>query len=94
MTFRREIAALLERGWMSTRGLSVRVKLSEKEVALHLEHIRRSARAGGKSFAVDPWQCRRCGFVFQKRQRLTKPGRCPKCRQGSIAPARFRIFNP
>ncbi len=91
MTLRREITHLLENGWMSSRDLSVAVRIAEKDVTLHLQHIRRSIKSRGKKFLVEPWQCNQCGFVFSKRERLSKPGKCPQCKKGSFLSARFRV---
>jgi predicted Zn-ribbon and HTH transcriptional regulator len=35
--------------------------------------------------------CRKCGFIFPKRERLTTPSRCPMCRQQSIQRPRFAV---
>lgn len=76
---------------MTTRELSVAVGITEKDVAAHLEHIRRSTKGRGEKFMIEPWQCRQCGFLFGKRKRLAKPGRCPQCKQGRFQAARFRV---
>jgi predicted Zn-ribbon and HTH transcriptional regulator len=70
------------------RELSQLISLSEKEVLDHLDHI---AKAPGPDFqfVIIPAQCRHCGFVFAKRERLKTPSRCPICRQTSIARPRY-----
>ena len=65
--------------------------MSEKEVYGHLEHIRRSATAAGERFRIVPAECQGCGFTFIDRQRLTRPGRCPNCRQGRVSRPAYRI---
>jgi hypothetical protein len=40
---------------------------------------------------VTPAECRKCGFVFQKREKLKKPGKCPICRSESIEEPLFGI---
>ncbi len=47
-----------------------------------LEHIRRSL---GKRFEIIPAVCERCDFTFSKRDRLSPPSRCPKCRSERTA---------
>jgi len=65
--------------------------LSEKAVFEHMEHLLRSSAKGALSIQVKPAMCRKCGFTFVKRDRLTKPGRCPFCRERRIASARFFV---
>ena len=90
-TVRREITAALEQGERSARDFSREVGISEKEVYSHLEHIRKSMSAAGRHLAVTPAECRKCGFVFSKRERLKKPGKCPACRGESIHEPLFSI---
>lgn len=40
---------------------------------------------------ITPAECRNCGFVFAKRERLTSPGKCPVCRNEAILDPLFRI---
>ena len=90
-TVRREIIAVLEQGERSARDLSSEVRISEKEVYGHLEHIRKTMSATGRHLEVIPAECRKCGFVFSKRERLKKPGKCPVCRGESIHEPLFSI---
>jgi predicted Zn-ribbon and HTH transcriptional regulator len=46
----------------------------------------RSARAAGHRIVVVPASCRSCGFVFGE-EKLTRPGKCPECRNS-------RMFEP
>lgn len=90
-TVRSELKAILHEGPFTTRDLSVRVGVGEKDVAMHLEHIARSVQASGERFEVEPPRCLACGFVFKDRTRMTKPSRCPRCKGERLAPARYRI---
>ncbi|GAB4390451.1 MAG: transcriptional regulator [Thermodesulfovibrionales bacterium] len=92
-TIRKRIASLLEGRTLSARDLSAEVGVSEKEVYGHLAHIERSVEgAKGKgAFQVTPAQCRKCGYVFRKRERLQRPGRCPLCRGEQIEDPLFAI---
>ena len=90
-TIRRNISSLLEGNTLSARDISGDVRISEREVYEHLEHIQRSVLKSDHAFIVDPPVCRKCGFVFRKRERLKKPGRCPVCRNESITEPLFSI---
>ena len=91
MTHRQEIEKLLEAGPYSCRELSQLIHQSEKQVLEHLEHLRLSLTRQGLTLLIDPAVCRHCGFIFIKRQRLAKPGKCPECRQTGIEPPLYSI---
>ena len=81
LTVRQKIIELLTEGEMDARELSREVGIREKEVYDHLTHIARSLAAKGKKLYINPAQCLSCGYVFKKRQRFTRPGRCPHCKK-------------
>ena len=92
-TVRQEIVEVLGRfGPMTARELSTEVRVREREVIEHLEHIRRSLEKTAKRLEVLPPECRKCGFVFSERVRLTKPGKCPQCRSTSIEEPAFKVL--
>ncbi|PKN50496.1 MAG: transcriptional regulator [Deltaproteobacteria bacterium HGW-Deltaproteobacteria-16] len=90
-TTRQAIVALLTEGPVSAKDISTAVHLPEKEVSSHLEHIRRSLHATGGVLTVTPAECRACGFIFAKRERMTPPGKCPVCRSEAIDDPLFSI---
>ena len=90
-TLRQAIIAVLGEGSRSAKEISGEVRISEKEVDAHLEHIQRTMNKSGRSFVVTPAVCRKCGFVFVKRERLTKPGKCPICKGESIESPYFSL---
>jgi len=90
-TTRHAIMTLLFEGPISAREISAAVSLPEKEVSGHLEHIRRSLHATTAVLEVEPAECRHCGFVFAKRERMSSPGRCPVCRHEGICDPLFSI---
>ncbi|MBE0596899.1 MAG: ArsR family transcriptional regulator [Desulfuromonadales bacterium] len=90
-TVRQRIVDLLRGSSLTPREISAEVGIQEKEVARHLEHIRKSLQSAEGRLEIDPATCRKCGFVFTKRERLDRPGRCPVCRGQSIAEPRFLI---
>jgi predicted Zn-ribbon and HTH transcriptional regulator len=90
-TLRQSIRALLAGPPLSLKEISGEVRISEKEVLGHLEHLERSLPNLGCALAVEPAECGRCGFVFSKRERLKKPGRCPVCRGEVIHEPLFSV---
>jgi predicted Zn-ribbon and HTH transcriptional regulator len=90
-TVRHLIMTELEEGPLSARDISGLVGIPEKEVAGHLEHIRQSLHRTGGRLKVQPAECIKCGFVFDKRDRLTRPSRCPVCKSESIHAPLFSL---
>jgi predicted Zn-ribbon and HTH transcriptional regulator len=92
-TIRHEIMTVLEEQTLSAKEISGLVRISEKDVSEHLEHIERSAHKSGHHLTVMPAECLKCGFVFRKRERLKKPGRCPVCKGEKIQEPLFSMEN-
>ncbi len=90
-TVRQAIMALLESQFLSAREISAAVHIPEKEVAGHLEHIRAALRKEGRRLSLTAAVCMKCGFAFRKRDRLTRPGKCPVCRNEQIADPLYGI---
>jgi predicted Zn-ribbon and HTH transcriptional regulator len=90
-TIRHYIAALLEEGTYTAKDLSNIIKIPERDICDHLEHLQRSLSKAGRCLTVISASCRNCGFVFRKRDRLTKPGKCPSCRSIHIQAPVFHI---
>jgi transcriptional regulator len=90
-TLRQGILRELEQGELTAVELGQRLGLREREVIAHLEHLQRSLTHAGLRLVVVPAECRGCGFVFRKRERLGRPSACPECRSGRIVPPSFRV---
>jgi len=90
-TIRQKIVELLSEGEMDARELSREVSIREKEVYEHLAHIARSLALKGNKLGIQPAQCLSCGYVFKDRQRLTRPGRCPRCKKSHLQNPSFYI---
>lgn len=100
-TVRQKIISVLEGQTLSAKEISADVRASEKEVYEHLEHIQRAInkprpntmRRGKRvhTLIITPAECRKCGFVFRKRDRLKKPGKCPVCHSEFIQEPLFSI---
>jgi len=90
-TIRHEILSVLGDQPLSAKEISGAVHISEKDVYDHLEHIERSTHTTGHHLTIIPAECIKCGFVFKKRERLKKPGRCPVCKGEQIQEPLFGI---
>lgn len=87
-TVRQGMVARMMQAPMDVRELAAALEIREADAADHLEHIARSLRAQGRSLQIKPAYCRECDYLFRKRQRFTRPGRCPHCKstwvQGAV----------
>ncbi len=90
-TLRRRIVTMLKLGPLSGKEISNQLRIPEKDVYEHLEHIRKTMNKGEYRLAVAPARCERCGFVFKKRGRLKRPGKCPMCRSESLEEPLFSV---
>lgn len=91
-TIRQEIMALIVDSPMTAKDLSKVLKIAEKEVHPHLEHIAKSiGNDKEKKFVIEPSKCFQCGFIFKERRRFTSPSRCPRCRHEGISQPLFSI---
>ncbi len=90
-TIRQEIISALEGNALSAKEISADVRVSEKEIYEHLEHIQRTINKSEHNFIITPAVCKKCGFVFKKRDKLKKPGKCPVCRSELIQETLFSI---
>lgn len=90
-TIRHELLVELEEGPLSALDLSGRIGISEKDVFEHLMHIRTTLHRSERRLVVQPAECAKCGFIFHKRERLTKPSKCPVCRSESIHAPLFSL---
>jgi len=90
-TIRQQIFSWLCDREMTAKDLSMVVKIPEKEVTVHLNHIGKTAAAKGNSLVIHPFECLSCGYLFKERKRFTRPGRCPKCKGTHVESPVFRI---
>ena len=88
---RRQIRNLLKEGPRTAKEISSAVHRSVKEVENHLEHLRKSLHSEGRRLDRISAECRGCGFVFRKRDRLKAPSRCPVCKGEAISDPSFRL---
>ncbi len=91
-TPRQRLIALLSETRLSARQLAQMLGIPDRQVEDHLAHVVKSlARDETRRFILEPSTCPDCGFVFRDRSRLTKPSRCPRCREEGITSPRFGI---
>jgi predicted Zn-ribbon and HTH transcriptional regulator len=90
-TLRQQIQNLLVTRAMSARELSQAIGIREREVYPHLAHIARSVKQHGRQLRILPFACLACGYQFAKRNRFTRPGRCPRCKRSRIETPQYII---
>lgn len=87
-TVRQEIVDLLAEENLTAKEVSGLIGVGEKEVLDHLEHVKAALH---RALVVTPSRCLECGFSFKKRDRLSKPGKCPVCRSERISDPSFTL---
>jgi transcriptional regulator len=90
MTRRRELIDLLSQQPRSVSSIAREMGLRRGDVEEDLRHAVRSAVAAGYRVEVMPARCKTCGFVFSD-ERLTKPGRCPSCKESRVLEPQIRL---
>jgi predicted Zn-ribbon and HTH transcriptional regulator len=90
-TIRHRIISVLLAHPGTARQMSAELRIPEREIYDHLEHIRKTMHTGVYRLVVEPATCEKCGFTFRKRDRLKRPSRCPLCRSESIAEPLFTV---
>ncbi len=90
-TVRRQIMSIIEEGTVSAKEISSEVRIPEKEVYEHLDHIRRTLSKREHQLDITPAECAKCGFAFSKREKLKKPGKCPVCKGELIREPLFSL---
>jgi transcriptional regulator len=91
-TVRQRMIELLTDARLSSHQLAQLLGIPERQVEEHLPHIVKSlARDRSRRFVLEPSACSDCGFVFRDRRKLTRPSRCPTCRNEGITAPRYGI---
>jgi hypothetical protein len=90
-TVRQKIISLLSEEEYGAKSISKIIRISEKEVYDHLEHINRSLKSQKMRLTITPAVCLTCGFKFEARNRFSSPGRCPECRGEHIQDPKYVI---
>ncbi len=82
---------MLEGRSFSVKDISLALRISEKDAYSHLAHIQLTVEKRKLKFILTPAECMKCGFIFKKRERLKKPGKCPLCHGESITLPMYSI---
>ena len=91
-TIRQDLMRYLEnQPGVTAHDISSALGITEKSVPGHLKHLQRSLRVQNQRLSVLPAACLDCGFVFRKRTRFSRPGRCPACRSTHLSEPRFGL---
>ncbi|MEK7237684.1 MAG: transcriptional regulator [Nitrospirota bacterium] len=91
-TPRQRIIELITGTRLASHQLAQMLGIPERQVEEHLGHIVKTvARDPSRRFILEPSMCPDCGFLFRDRTKLTRPGRCPKCRGEGITAPRYGI---
>jgi predicted Zn-ribbon and HTH transcriptional regulator len=85
-TIRQHILRLLSDTEYSIGELSKSIQQSEKIVLEHLQELQKTGK-----IQIIPAECLDCGFVFEERNRVKKPGKCPKCKSLRIAEPLYQL---
>ena len=86
-TIRRQIIELLQEGYFTTKDISKRLSISEKEVVEQLKEINRS----NVKIVVKNSHCKKCGFKFTNVKHFKKPSKCPSCKSTYISEPEFSV---
>ena len=89
MTRREQIIEVLAKEEKSAQQLANDFKVELLEILEDLKHIKHSVKP--RKLKIKPAQCRKCGFKFEERSKVKKPGRCPKCKSEWIMAPLFKI---
>ncbi len=76
--YRKKLRDLLLQQPLSIRHIAELMEIPIRDVASDVEHLSKSLKRTEYTLKIEPAQCRKCGFRFRK-NKMTKPGKCPRC---------------
>ncbi|HMJ89822.1 MAG TPA: hypothetical protein VK530_08395 [Candidatus Acidoferrum sp.] len=88
--FRRDLIPLLLDRSMTLSEIAREVRETPKDVIDALSHLAKSSKHAEYDLVVESAECRKCGFEFAK-DKLSRPGKCPKCKGTWIYEPRFTV---
>lgn len=71
--------------------LSRELGVSEKELPLALDKVRRTLERSSERLRMEPSRCLACHFELDERGRAKRPSRCPRCSSERLTRPRFWI---
>jgi predicted Zn-ribbon and HTH transcriptional regulator len=77
--FRKDLVSFLQDNPMSVAELAKVFGASPRDVADDLQHLMKTLKKSTYRVQVHPAACRKCAFEFST-AKLSKPGKCPRCR--------------
>ncbi|MFW6217041.1 MAG: hypothetical protein ACOC3Y_04375 [Desulfohalobiaceae bacterium] len=90
-TLRQKIVHVLQEAGrpLTSRELSQSLGLGAKELLGHVHHIQKSQNKFQGKIEILPAECKKCGFDFSKRQKYSRPSKCPICKSQYLEPPAF-----
>lgn len=88
--YRKDLIPLLENRMVTVEELAELFEARPRDIELDLAHLLKSLKRSSYRVTIEPARCRKCGFRL-KHERLSKPGKCPRCRSTWIAPPRIGL---
>lgn len=77
--FRKDLIELLRARPIALHELALLIDCTPRDLEDDLRHLFLSLRSDPLCPVITPARCRACGFEFH-RDKLRKPGKCPRCR--------------
>ena len=74
----RKVIELLRNGSMDLVDIARHLEVPQIDVEDELRHLIKSLKHADYRLTITPAYCRKCDFTFNK-DKLHKPGKCPKC---------------
>lgn len=91
--YRRDLLSLLQEEPLTVHEIARLMECPVSEVIDALHHLHKTLRHRPEKMAVEPAQCRKCGFTFSP-DKLSRPSRCPRCHGNWISEPRIRVIPP
>ncbi|RJQ15675.1 transcriptional regulator [Candidatus Woesearchaeota archaeon] len=89
MTRREEIIKLLSEQSFSLQQLANHFKTDVADLTEDIAHVKLSIHP--LKLLSDPAFCKKCGYVFQERNKIKTPSKCPRCKSEWIEAQKFKI---